>query len=82
MFEKAINSILSFLKLHILYKLLKQSLLHHQLYKILRMWLCWWLSGKKSACQCRRHRFDPWSRKNPHIEEQLSLCTVTIEPVL
>ena len=22
-----------------------------------------WLSGKKSACQCRRHRFNPWSRK-------------------
>ena len=47
MFEKAINSILSFLKLHILHKLLKQSLLHHQLYKILCVWLCWWLSGKK-----------------------------------
>ena len=23
--------------------------------------LPWWLSGKESACQCRRHRFDPWS---------------------
>ena len=21
--------------------------------------LPWWLSGKQSACQCRRHRFDP-----------------------
>ena len=21
--------------------------------------LPWWLSGKESACQCRRHRFDP-----------------------
>ena len=47
MFEKANNRILSFLKLHILHKLLKQSLLHHQLYKILCVWLCWWLSGKK-----------------------------------
>ena len=24
--------------------------------------LPWWLSGKESAYQCRRHRFDPWSR--------------------
>ena len=27
--------------------------------------LPWWFSGKESACQCRRHRFDPWSRKIP-----------------
>ena len=40
------------------------------------------LSGKESACQCRRHRFDPWSRKIPHSMEQLSLCATTIEPVL
>ena len=30
---------------------------------------CWWLSGKESACQCRRclpsrrHRLDPWVEK-------------------
>ena len=24
-----------------------------------------WLSGKESACQCRRHRLDPWVRKSP-----------------
>ena len=24
-----------------------------------------WLSGKESACQCRRRRFDPWVRKIP-----------------
>ena len=24
-----------------------------------------WLSGKESACQCRRCRFDPWVRKIP-----------------
>ena len=23
----------------------------------------WWLSGKESACQGRRHRFDPWGGK-------------------
>ena len=27
------------------------------------MWVPWWLSGKESACQCRRHEFDPWVRK-------------------
>ena len=27
--------------------------------------LPWWFSGKESACQCRRHRFNPWSRKIP-----------------
>ena len=30
--------------------------------------LPWWLSGKESACQCRRHKkcgFDPWVRKMP-----------------
>ena len=25
--------------------------------------LPWWLCGKESACQCRRHRFDTWVRK-------------------
>ena len=25
--------------------------------------LLWWLSGKEATCQCRRHRFDPRSRK-------------------
>ena len=24
-----------------------------------------WLSGKESACQCRRHGFDPWFKKIP-----------------
>ena len=27
--------------------------------------LPWWLSGKESTCQCRRHRFNPWVRKIP-----------------
>ena len=25
--------------------------------------LPWWLSGKESACQCRKHMFDHWVRK-------------------
>ena len=34
---------------------------------------------RESACQCRRHRFDPWSGKIPYAE-QLSPCTATSEP--
>ena len=34
------------------------------------------------ACQCRRHGFEPWSRKIPHAAEQLSPCATTIEPAL
>ena len=32
------------------------------------LWLSnipWWLSGKESACQYRRHKFDPFVRKIP-----------------
>ena len=36
----------------------------------------------ESACQCRGHRFNPWSRKIPHATEQLSPCTTTTEPAL
>ena len=25
--------------------------------------LPWWINGKESACQCRRHGFDPWIGK-------------------
>ena len=42
----------------------------------------WWLSGKESACQCRRHQFNPWPRKIPHVAEQLNSCTTTMELVL
>ena len=31
--------------------------------------LPWWLSGKESACQCRRHRFDPLSGRIPQATE-------------
>ncbi|KAG5201875.1 hypothetical protein JEQ12_004638 [Ovis aries] len=44
--------------------------------------LPWWLSGKESACQCRRHEFDPQSEKIPHGMGQLSPCTTAIEPVI
>ena len=41
----------------------------------------WWLSGKESACQCRRHRFNPCSGKIPCASEQLSPCTTTTKLV-
>ena len=28
--------------------------------------LPWWLRGKESTCQSRRHGFNPWSGKIPH----------------
>ena len=43
--------------------------------------LPWWLRGKESACQCKRHGFDLWSGKIPHAQEHLSPCATTTEPV-
>ena len=31
-----------------------------------------WSSDEESSCQCRGHRFDPWSWKIPHAVGQLS----------
>ena len=42
--------------------------------------LPWWLSGKESACQCRRHGFDPQSGKLP-CAEQSSPCATSSELV-
>ena len=57
------------------------SLEHHKtIFKIVYLGLPWWCSGWKSACQCRGHRFDPWSRKIPHAAEQLSPRATTTEP--
>ena len=44
--------------------------------------LRWWLTGEGSTCRCKRHRSDPWSERIPRATEQLSLRTVTVEPVL
>ena len=42
----------------------------------------WWLGGKESSCQCRRHLFHSWSGKIPHTTQQqkahtqlLNLCS-------
>ena len=44
--------------------------------------LPWWLSGKESSCQYRKHGLNPWSGKIPKVLEQLSLCASTLQPVL
>ena len=44
------------------------------LFKSFEPWLPWCLSAKGSVCQCRRHGFNPWSRKIPHAMEQRSPC--------
>ena len=35
------------------------------MFPLLSNGVSWWLSGKESACQCRRCRFDLWVRKIP-----------------
>ena len=46
------------------------------------------LSGKESACQCRRHRFDPWSGRAHKMQSNKALaCAIitearALEPVL
>ena len=44
--------------------------------------LLWWLSGKESACQCRRRGFNPSFGKVPQAMEQLSPCATMTKPVL
>ena len=44
--------------------------------------LPWWRGGWESACQCRRHGFEPWSGKIPHAAEQLGPWATTTEPQL
>ena len=47
---------------------------------LILLWgLPWWHSHWESACQCRGHGFEPWSRKIPHAAEQLSPCATTTE---
>ena len=43
---------------------------------IIKSWrgLSWWLRGKESTCQCRRHGFQPWLGKTP-------TCCGTTKPV-
>ena len=43
--------------------------------------LPWWLSGKESTCQYRRHWFDPRSGRIAYASGQLSLSATATEPV-
>ena len=41
-------------------------------YNLLSPIICpWWLSGKESAYQCRRHKFNPWVVKIP-LEKEMA----------
>ena len=40
----------------------------------------WWVSGKESSCQCRRHGLNPWPEMNTHAMEQLSLSITATQP--
>ena len=64
----------------ILYQLRYQRspLYHWHIWKPIRR-LPLWLSGKESACQCRRYGFDSWSRKILHAVGQVSPCATTTE---
>ena len=44
--------------------------------------LPWWLSGKESACQHRRRRFDQWFGRITRAMEQLRPRAATMKPVL
>ena len=61
---------------------LPSRLIDSKLKSCLGRGLPWWLSGKESSCQCRRHRFDPWLGRIPCAVEQLSLWATTTELVL
>ena len=60
----------------------KHNKLHDMMTHLEMVGASWWLSGKESACQCRRPQFNPWSWKIPHTTEPLSLHAATIKPVL
>ena len=44
---------------------------HIEYMKLDKQKLSRWLSGKKPACKCRRHGFDPWVEKIPWRREKL-----------
>ena len=53
--------------------------LRHNILKAMVPGLPWWSSGYESACQCRGHGSDPWSRRIPHATGQLSPQAATAE---
>ena len=51
----------------------------HKKKEIIKLGLPWWHSGEESTCQCRGHKFNPWSGKIPHAMGQLSWRATTTE---
>ena len=54
--------------------MLREPCTHHGLNLCSLIWILGlprWLSGKESACQCRRLGFDPWVKKTP-LEEEMA----------
>ena len=47
-------------------------------YLIFYSGLPWWLSGKESTCQCRRHRFDPRVGMIPLEEEMVTHSSILV----
>ena len=45
-----------------------------------RAGLTWWYSGEEATCQCRGHRFHPWSGKFPHASGKPSPCITMTDP--
>ena len=68
--------------IYTLMRLMSQSCLFLYTIRINVTGLPWWLSGKESSCQCRRHRCSPWPGKTPHATGQLSPWATTTELVL
>jgi len=56
------------------------KLLHQHLLRIAGG-LPWWASVYESTCHCRRHRFNLWSKRMPHVKGQLGQDWATTEPL-
>ena len=61
---------------------IKEKVYHScpSLIKNICLGLPWWRSGWESACQCRRHGFEPSSGKIPHAVEQVGPWATIAEP--
>ena len=66
----------SFLFIKICGALLADTLLKNRT----KLGLPWWFSGKESACQIRRHGFNPCSEKIPHAAEHLTPALKLLSP--
>ena len=61
------------------YKVLMVFIFGVKITRNIQFWTSMVVHGWQSTCQCRGHRFSPWSRKTPHASEQLSPWTTATE---